>query len=81
MDASLRWHDGGVAVTRPTMSAVPSPCTGVCTLDDAQDLCVGCGRTLDEIAAWSTMTDDARRAVWMRLKRDFLATVRHQSAH
>lgn len=25
-----------------------SPCVGLCTLDD-DDVCIGCGRTLDEI--------------------------------
>ncbi|WP_324307778.1 DUF1289 domain-containing protein [Thermomonas sp.] len=39
--------------------AVLSPCTGVCTLAD-DGLCRGCHRTGDEIAAWSTMTDEAR---------------------
>ena len=27
-------------------------------------LCVGCARTLEEIAAWSTLDDAARRNVW-----------------
>ena len=35
--------------------AVPSPCIGICRLD-AQELCVGCGRTLDEIAEWPLAT-------------------------
>jgi len=29
--------------------------------------CVGCLRTIDEIAGWSHMSDDARRAVWVEL--------------
>lgn len=41
----------------------PSPCTSVCTLDAARRYCVGCLRTLDEIAAWSILGDDARRAI------------------
>jgi predicted Fe-S protein YdhL (DUF1289 family) len=32
-------------------------------MDAASGLCTGCLRTLDEIAAWSVMDDDARRAV------------------
>lgn len=40
-----------------------SPCTSVCRIDEATGLCVGCLRTLDEIAAWSTLGDDARRAI------------------
>ncbi|MBL8383166.1 MAG: DUF1289 domain-containing protein [Burkholderiales bacterium] len=31
-------------------------------------LCIGCGRTLDEIANWSRASDAARRAVWRRLR-------------
>lgn len=42
---------------------VASPCTSVCTLDPARGYCVGCLRTLDEIAAWSTLDDDAKRAI------------------
>lgn len=43
--------------------AVASPCNSVCTMDAASGLCAGCYRTLDEIARWSAMSDDARRAV------------------
>jgi predicted Fe-S protein YdhL (DUF1289 family) len=44
-------------------AAVASPCTSVCRMDDASGLCVGCARTLDEIASWSVLDDDARRAI------------------
>ena len=47
----------------PQASGVASPCTSVCRIDDASGLCVGCLRTLDEIAAWSVLDDDARRTV------------------
>jgi predicted Fe-S protein YdhL (DUF1289 family) len=43
---------------------VPSPCIGVCRMDPATALCEGCSRTLDEIAAWSRMEDQAKREVW-----------------
>jgi len=29
--------------------------------------CVGCGRSLDEIALWSVLDDDDKRAVWSML--------------
>ena len=45
-------------------SGVASPCISVCRIDEASGLCVGCLRTLDEIAAWAMLHDDARRAVW-----------------
>jgi uncharacterized protein len=36
-----------------------SPCVGVCRVD-GQDVCIGCGRTIDEITEWSR-SDAARR--------------------
>lgn len=46
---------------------VPSPCVNVCRLDSAGRTCVGCRRTIDEIAAWGTMSDADKIAVWQRL--------------
>ena len=46
---------------------VRSPCICVCTMDPATGLCMGCYRTLDEITAWSDMSDADKRAVWQRL--------------
>jgi predicted Fe-S protein YdhL (DUF1289 family) len=39
--------------------AVLSPCVGVCSLD-ADGLCQGCLRNVDEIAAWSRLSDAER---------------------
>lgn len=44
------------------MSAVESPCIGICTLD-ARSVCAGCGRTLAEIAEWSQASDARKRVV------------------
>jgi len=46
---------------------VASPCTSVCTIEPASGLCAGCLRTLDEIALWSTLSDDEKREVWQRI--------------
>ena len=43
---------------------VASPCISVCRMDAATGLCVGCLRSLDEMASWSVFDDDARREVW-----------------
>jgi predicted Fe-S protein YdhL (DUF1289 family) len=51
----------------PPGTPVPSPCVGVCRLDEAGACCIGCGRTLDEVAKWSGATDDYKRAVWRRI--------------
>ncbi len=45
--------------------AAPSPCVNVCRLDGG--ICVGCGRTIAEIAAWSSMNDAERRMVLRRI--------------
>lgn len=44
--------------------AIASPCINVCRMNEATGLCDGCLRTIDEIAAWSTLDDTAKRAVW-----------------
>ena len=36
-------------------------------MDAATGLCAGCFRTLDEIAVWSMLEDDEKRAVWSAL--------------
>lgn len=42
---------------------VKSPCVEICQLDTGRGVCIGCGRTLDEIAHWAGMSDDEREAV------------------
>ena len=54
-------------MTEPT-GGVPSPCINVCRMDPASGLCEGCLRTIDEIAAWGTLDDDGKRAVWQQLE-------------
>jgi len=43
-------------------AAVISPCVKVCQMDPARGVCLGCCRTLDEIARWASM-DDAERVL------------------
>lgn len=52
----------------PASDAVPSPCISVCKMNADSGLCEGCLRTLDEIAAWGTLDDALRRAVWLRVE-------------
>ena len=46
---------------------LPSPCKNICVMHEPSGHCVGCGRTLDEIALWSVLDDDDKRAVWAML--------------
>ena len=52
-------------------AAVASPCNSVCRIDPRTGLCEGCFRTLDEIARWSAIDDEQKRAVRdaLRLRR------------
>lgn len=44
-----------------------TPCIRICVIDQASGLCEGCGRTLDEIAGWSSMTDRERQSLMKAL--------------
>ena len=46
---------------------IQTPCNKICTIDPASGLCRGCGRTLNEIAQWSTLTDMARARIMAAL--------------
>jgi len=48
-------------------SGVPSPCINVCRMNPQTQLCEGCFRTLDEIAAWSALSDSEKSAVLAQL--------------
>ncbi|EMS97178.1 hypothetical protein H009_13423 [Agrobacterium tumefaciens str. Cherry 2E-2-2] len=43
-----------------------TPCIHICHLDATSSLCIGCGRTLDEIGGWAGYSDEKRREI-MRL--------------
>jgi len=40
---------------RPEIGMIESPCVKICTLDARSGLCLGCARTVEEIARWSAM--------------------------
>ena len=40
-----------------------TPCVAVCMIDPKTKLCLGCGRTLPEIARWHAMESTERLAV------------------
>jgi predicted Fe-S protein YdhL (DUF1289 family) len=47
--------------------AIASPCTKVCTIDPRSRLCLGCGRTLDEIARWTSFSEGERNRIMTEL--------------
>ena len=46
---------------------IASPCTGICRIEPATGWCLGCGRTLAEIAAWPAADEPGQRAILARL--------------
>jgi predicted Fe-S protein YdhL (DUF1289 family) len=50
-----------------TDTGMATPCTRVCVLHPRLGLCIGCGRSRDEIAAWIAFTDRQRAGVMAEL--------------
>jgi predicted Fe-S protein YdhL (DUF1289 family) len=42
---------------------VDSPCVKLCVVHPEERICVGCYRSIDEIATWSRLTPAERRAI------------------
>jgi predicted Fe-S protein YdhL (DUF1289 family) len=63
------------AAAKPDAPVVPSPCVDVCRMDPTTGWCLGCARTIDEIAAWSSLDNGGKRRVWKLLpaRREVLA--------
>ena len=49
----------------PLRDPLASPCIRNCCLDEA-NVCMGCGRTLNEIVAWGTASDADKAAILSR---------------
>ena len=50
-----------------------SPCIGVCTtLYD--EICQGCGRTLNEVSNWVFLSQEEKDSVWKRIRAEGTAT-------
>jgi predicted Fe-S protein YdhL (DUF1289 family) len=55
------------ASARRLMTEIESPCNKVCTLDASSALCVGCGRSLAEIAGWISFCAEERARIMAEL--------------
>jgi hypothetical protein len=51
-----------LAKAPPVPAFPPSPCIDICELNE-NDVCLGCKRTIAEIARWPTMTAEEQRRV------------------
>jgi predicted Fe-S protein YdhL (DUF1289 family) len=50
-----------------TARSIASPCVQVCVIDGESGLCLGCYRTLPEVAAWGRFTDNERANLMLAL--------------
>lgn len=55
-------NDGVVAGTEDREVLLASPCISICALD-ADDVCVGCYRSAQEITRWSVADNTERRQI------------------
>ncbi len=46
---------------------IASPCVKICTLDVHSGLCLGCSRSIDEIAKWATLGSAERERILAEL--------------
>ena len=46
---------------------IESPCVKLCLVHPEARICIGCHRTVDEIAAWSRMAPEGRREIMAAL--------------
>jgi predicted Fe-S protein YdhL (DUF1289 family) len=51
----------------PPPRPIASPCIQVCVVDGESGLCLGCYRTLAEVAGWGRFDDEARRRLMAEL--------------
>jgi predicted Fe-S protein YdhL (DUF1289 family) len=60
---------------------ISSPCTKVCTVDPRSGLCRGCGRTLDEIAQWGSLSEAQRLHIMAQLPQRLETSARTRVRH
>lgn len=64
---SIKFAQAAVGTLEGLVSEISTPCRQICAVDGRTGLCVGCGRTLEEIAAWSSLAEAQRQAIMREL--------------
>jgi predicted Fe-S protein YdhL (DUF1289 family) len=54
-------------VSRKQSAPMETPCVDICEIDAVSGLCIGCGRSLNEIAGWAGMSPEQRRGIMAAL--------------
>ncbi|MEJ0065001.1 MAG: DUF1289 domain-containing protein [Caulobacteraceae bacterium] len=50
-----------------TCPPIATPCVKICLIDGESGLCVGCQRTLPEVASWGRFSDAERAEIMAKL--------------
>lgn len=51
-----------------TQSHIESPCISICRYED--EVCVGCGRTVEEVVEWYNMSDNQKQEILNRIEKE-----------
>ena len=57
----------GLLAVAEMAEPISTPCIKVCAVSGQTGLCIGCGRTLAEIANWGALEEPARLAIMATL--------------
>ena len=58
--AWLGWYD----------TTMDTPCIAICSTNQGDAVCKGCGRSEDEVRQWLSLSPYAKRAVWHRITQE-----------
>ena len=47
---------------------VNSPCIGICKLKENGKLCIGCGRSIEEITYWNNLSNKKKNKILKNIK-------------
>jgi predicted Fe-S protein YdhL (DUF1289 family) len=53
----------------PEQGMLPSPCVGICRLDNVTGWCLGCARDTNELASWRELSAAEQARIWADLPR------------
>ncbi len=63
-----------------TETSISSPCNRICVVHPTLRVCIGCGRSLDEIAGWIALSETDRAKITAQLPARLAAINRAKAA-
>ena len=58
-----QWEDHLILELKGFINMIDSPCIDICATDPESGLCVGCGRTIEEITKWLIFTETQKELI------------------